>query len=644
MVNCLEKLIKMFFKKMINRKIWFLVGITILILPVFGVVSAVETLDYNVDPSNYSTNVEIGDFRVYLFGNVRSQSSNEFGPMTEVREMEIQMKFDGFVENITINEGTKLTVEIIDINNSFITLKEIYYILDGPTYNPDDSLINRSNLELMTPLFGPRLIMTTNQSLINEVFDRMSEWDVETHQEWGSVRIRKDFHNETFDMNEEYEYDTNDGFLRHMYIHDQSHENWFDFSVYQTFYTNPDDFQLGVGVGDSRTYRFEKIQNYDWEQNQYFDDFHIPIYQDGILQHVQITEGDKVHLSIVDIDGELIKFAAKYAFEDGTEIFDEANVILDMSTGYFSLQFMWGPPILLPTNESMIWQFLPMESYLTDDEIVYSSSWENDNMKQKEEGSWNLSTGWLNYFHRVEFDQEILRHEFKIIAIDYIQSNDTSPIDLPIGVKAGDSNTLEFTEVFMIGENGSTGQVFTIDLDESKSVQVTVGDQLEIVINDVSNFYVTMYMKIYSSLDGEVISDPWTIDISEFPEEDKNGPVFVIPTEKEMINNLFKDHGNVTFSDDKVFVNIENHENGTIFIEKYVYDQNTGWIIEIDISTLIDGDVVEDIQAESIKIISNVNPEDRENTGELSNELSPIPLWPSLLVLVIASTIYRKKR
>ena len=77
--------------------------------------------------------------------------------------------------------------------------------------------------------------------------------------------------------------------------------------------------------------------------------------------------------------------------------------------------------------------------------------------------------------------------------------------------------------------------------------------------------------------------------------------------------------------------------------EKYEYDLKSGWILKITQSKFVDGNEVEFLVAESIEIISNP-PEDENEDDQSLPSLTPIPLWPTLLFLLGAASIYRKKR
>ena len=628
--------------KKINMKIWILVGI-FLLLPILGSVSAFDNSDYDVDPTEYSINVHMGEYRVYMFGHVHSSIMDEYGYMTEIKEFKLSLEIDGQIENITINEGTKVTVEVTDINQNFITLQETYFILDGPMYTPDPVIVNRSNLLLLSDTYRPRFIMTINQDLINQVYGSNTEWIVEHHPEWNSVEFRKDFNNESYSYHENYEYDMHDGFLRHMSVHyNTENGGWFDFGFHQTFYAAPEDYQLGVGVGSSRTYLLETVRYYDFGQDVYYDDMGISVYQDGMLKHYNIHEGDKIHFEIVGISEEYVRFAVTYMLQDGSEIKDEAQVILDKSTGYFSLQFMFGQPILLTTNESLIWQLLPMDFYFTETEIVCSNSWEDPNWKQKEEGTWDLATGWLNYYHRVEFENDQLRHEFGIVATGYNYSEIEFP-EFTVGVSPGDRNTLEFMEIMMKGEDGTVTNTLPIEFGEDKSIEMAVGDQIEIYIQDVNGYHVSLEMTFHSSISGETMSDSWTTDISKLPEGESDGPIFIIPTDEQFIKNLFEGFGNVTITEDRAFVKIVKHEENNTIVEECEYDLKTGWILKITQSEFVDGNEVEFLVAESIEITSNPF-EAEEKDSESLPSLTPIPLWPTLLFLLGAALIYRKKR
>ena len=621
-------------------KIVLLIGI-FLFLPTLGHASAIENSDYTVNPTNFTINVQVGDQCTYLFGNIHSSKMDEYGSMSEIREFSLPLTFNGIEENITINEGTKVNVEVSDINNLYITLVEKYFVLDGPVYYPDPVLVNRSNLALKSDTFDPRLIMTTNQNLINQVYEGNVEWNVEYHLEWNSVEFRKEFYNETYSIYENYEYDLYDGFLRNMNCHYKTENGgWFDFGIHQTCYMNPEAYQLGVEVGSSQIYILKTIKSYDYGQNTYFNDFQISVFQDGELRYYNIREGDKIILEIVDISFEYVKFAVSYILQDSTKITDETYSILDKSTGYFSLQFIYGPPLLLTTNQTLIQQLLPMNFYFTETEVVYSNSWENSNWKQKEEGTWDLASGWLNYFHRAEFDQMQLRNEFEIIASGYNHSDINVPENL-VGIHPGDKNILEFKEIKMIGEAGNIINTFTIELADNKSIEMKFGDKIEIKIKEVDGFLISLEMIFHSSITNESVSNSCTTDISKLPNEDSTGHIFIIPTDEQMIKDLFQGHGVVTFNEDKVILTKEKCEGNVTFKEEIIYDLKTGWALKITQYKFINGIEMEKVVAESIEINSN-NSEDKKNDNIPT--LTPIPYWPTLLFLIVSGLVYRKKR
>ena len=621
---------------LLNRSLFLLFGI-ILVLPVFGINASPESTDFEVNPSDYTINVNIGDSRLYVFQQIRTSSFDEYNMMTEVHELTMQMEFGGITENRTINEGTKVRVEVVAINDSYIVLSQIYYLLDGPVYYPDNTMVNRSTLDLKDS-FGPRMIMTTNDSLIHQVYDGIPEWKTEIQSDM--VRFSRNDWNESyaFGSSEDYEYEFHDRFLRHLSIHESYENGHMDIEIRSSFEMNPNHYTLGVAVGDSQIFTLNKIKFYDWGQETYVNDIPITVKQGGSDYYYNLKQGDQIYLEITDTTDDYIKFLANYIQKDGPVINDETVHILDKTTGYFSFRSVFhGPPLLISTNTSLISEYAPMDFEITDGELKYYSSWEDtaSNFKQTESGSWNLTTGWLNNYWREEIEQGIVRHEFEIIAGNYSSSEEYA-----VGVNPGDTNSLQFTEISMMSGDTTTDEfVLTTRVeDNERNITMKIGDTIDVTIKDVDGYQISLYMTFHSSVDGDVTGDSWTVNIAQIDEKNSNGPSLLVPTDPVLIDQMYKDIANVSYVGDKVFINSQHDDGSKTYMSEYVYDITTGWVTKITQTTLLDGTLVEKFVAESVG--TSTSP----NDSETNPSLTPVPLWPTIFFLIIAASFYRRKR
>jgi hypothetical protein len=554
--------------------------------------------------------------------------------ITEVNEIEFEMEFGGMVENRTINEGTKLKVEIVEINDFEIILSQVYYILDGPAYYPDNFAVNRSNLVLRDDS-GPRFIMTVNDSLINQIYDGISEWEKDNQPD--RVHFSQNNWENSIGYSENYEYDGYNRFLSHMSIHSTNEDGYMDIELRSSFEMNSDDYTLGVTTGDSQLYTFKKVKFYDWEIGDYFKDFPITVKQGELKKQYFLEEGDQIYIEVTDTSGDYVKFKTKYYPKGEPEIQDDTVHIMDKTTGYFTLnKILHGPPILATINTSLVVQYAPFTLDITDDEMRYTSFWENtDNgYKQNESGSWDIKTGWLNRYWREEIEQGILRYEFEIVAGNVTTGS-------AVGVKPGDSNTLQFRDIFVRNEDGSTTEDFRITtrVDYSdKNITMRVPETIDVIIDEVDGYNITMHMVFHSADDGDITADSWTVNIANPNEGSSQGPMFVIPTDKQIIDEMFDGKAEVTYEDDKVNVDsYQEHESKT-YISHYVYDLNTGWVVSLSQTTKIDGVEVERFSAESVSTSTSLEKSTTIPT------LTPISLWPTIFFLIIATPLYRRKR
>ncbi len=619
---------------LLNRSLFLLLGV-ILLLPVFGInAGEVLPVNYNVDPYDYSINVGTGDSRTYVFQQIRISSHDETSMITEVNEMQMEMQFGGVTENVTINEGTKVKVEIVEINDFEIILSQVFYLLDGPVYSPDNFAVNRSNLVLRDDS-GPRFIMTTNDSLINQVYDGFPEWNKELYPDF--VRFSRDEWNETYGYgsSEYYEYDGYSRFLRSLNIHNSHEDGYMDIELKTSYEMNPDHYALGVTTGASQYYTLTKITFYDWGQGTYFHDIPIQVKQGDSTYHYNLEQGDRIYVEVTDTSGDYVKFKTRYYPKDKPEIHDDTVHILDKTTGYFSLnRILHGPPILVTVNTSLINQYAPFEMEITDSEIKYSSYWKDEYHEQSDSGSWDKSTGWLNRYWREEKEEGIIKHEFEIIT-----GNLTS--EFAVGVNAGDSNTLQFTDILMRNEDGSSTENFLITTrsdDSEVNLTMRVPDKIDVIIDKVEGYNITMHMVFHSSLDGEITADSFTVNIVNANENSSQGPMFVIPTDPKVIDDVFEGIAEVTYDGDKVYIDSYRTYDSTSISRNYIYDISTGWVIRMFEVTEVDGVEVQRFAAESVGV--STSPDDTTTIPTLT----PISLWPTILFLIIAAPIYRRKR
>ncbi|MHA1973177.1 MAG: hypothetical protein ACTSW1_09300 [Candidatus Hodarchaeales archaeon] len=600
---------------------------------------------YDVYPLDYEINVQVGDTRVYIMDHISQGYIDEYGLMLELNEMQMPMMFNGTEENITINEGTVINAEVMEITNESIRVKVEYCTLDGPTYYPDDLVVNRSNLELIDEKNVARLIMTTNHSLIDSVFQG-SEWNYELHED--RMRFTTEIWNETYNSWQEIEYDGYSGFLRHLSLNFNFDEGWFSMSLHETFFSDPNEYSLGVMPGDKMFYTISKISFWDEGMNMYHDDFPTTILQNGEYHNVLIREGDSFELEVVETEGVYLKLKATFYTQE-SNFQDESLIILDKSTGYFSSAINPGymPPILITTNQNILGRFLHMNYKIENGEVVFSDSWDDpgNNWKQSEKGIWNVTTGWMKYYSREEYQNNKLTHEFEIVTQEYnATDNDTTP-EFPIGVAPGDSNVLEFKTIALRDENGTISDTLYLDVGingGTRTISLQPGDTMEIVVKDVADSKITIFMKINSTTDGSIETDPWTMDLS-YPQENQNeAPPFIVPTEFEKIKTVFGEKAEVTQSNDEFHVKVSYDKDNNIFIDEYVYDASSGWVLSMKQSIMVDGEPQLMIFVESLGYTESVNESDNNSSPTL--ELTPVPLWPSVLFLLIASLVYRRKR
>ncbi|MHA1513840.1 MAG: hypothetical protein ACTSRJ_07275, partial [Candidatus Hodarchaeales archaeon] len=139
---------------LLNRTLFLLFGL-ILVIPVLGINAAPESANYNVDPNDYTIDVVAGDSRMYVFQRIRVSAFDTSTITTEENEITMELNFGGNPGNITINEGTKVRVDVVSFNVTHIEMNFTYYILDGEVHYPDAVMLNRSSLVIRDDN-GPR--------------------------------------------------------------------------------------------------------------------------------------------------------------------------------------------------------------------------------------------------------------------------------------------------------------------------------------------------------------------------------------------------------------------------------------------------------------------------------------------------------
>lgn len=145
-------------------------------------------------------------------------------------------------------------------------------------------------------------------------------------------------------------------------------------------------------------------------------------------------------------------------------------------------------------------------------------------------------------------------------------------------------------------------------------------------------------MVFHSSADGDVTADSFTVNIAKLDGTNANGPMFIIPTDPKIIDDMFKDKAEVFYDGDKVYIDSEHQDGDKTYISQNIFDITTGWVIRMSQTTKVDGVEVEKFSAESIG--TTISPDD----STTNPSLTPVPLWPSIFFLIIAASFYRRKR
>lgn len=650
--------------KTIKRKKWSVLVIPLLALS-FLLISPTVGIspEYEVNPSFYTIGVGRGDSRTYMFEEIRFQNhQNGF----EEHEFLVTLPFDGVDEFRTVTEGSKITLEVIDYNDTYIEVKETWFVVTGKfhtIHEPDNMLINRSSLNIeFQSKYGPRLIFTTNESLIREVYENNenTNWKLEI-QENDFVRLMNESYDQYYSSREEIEYDLNTGFLRGLYIHSGGQDFGMDLELRETEVWDPDMFEVGVAVGDTNTYILKTMTSYDHGQNEYYHEMHIPVLIDGQPQYIQLYEGDGISVSVISTDGDLIELQLTYhQIKDNTKTTDEHLYLIDKSA-------IWAPrhigaPLLMTINRTFWEQAPPGDVELTDDAVKFHDEYQSPDGKWSDimEGSWNLTTGWLQRFYTLNMETlddgtKITNREWEIIDADLYDVVEPETPDF-VGVAEGNSITYEFKEILMpIDSTTEAGtdivsedtmiMMFVVD-GEEKEIPVQAGDTMTIKVKEVQESVLTLVVTIDSSpLDEEVVTDPFKIDLKNFAE---GGYGFIIPADKEMIDNHYKDVTDVeVIYDDSKSVTIKSSysmDNMDSYNEM-TYDLETGWLIEYNQTGMEDGDLVQKLYVIATDIQTSDEPSDTKSTnGNGGPEITPFPLFPVICTMLLVGVALRKKR
>lgn len=651
-----------------NRKILLTILIPLLGFS-FIFVSPVMGVDpiYEVNPNHYEINVNFGDFRTYQFQNIRIQNGVDG---IERHEVNTSFLFGGVNTPINVSEGSKITLEVVDINSTYIEIESILYHRNGSVYYPDNSLINRSTLDVgVNKDQGPRMILTTNETLISEVYGGTS-WNLEIHEDM--VRISNHTESDTttgyYHNDEEYEYDRVTGFLKKFRMNSGGPDNWMEIEFSQVETWNPDHFELAVTVGDTNTYLLKKATFFDHmmePEGGYRNEFHIQITENGQPMHLDFLPGDEIIAEVNSTDGDFVELQLTYhLMKDDTKHTDDYLYGIDKST--FWSPRIFGPPLLMTTNLTSL-ESSPQEILIEDDVVKFKNEYEDPEGRwyNKREGSWNLTTGWMLRFYEINIEypditdptsEKIIQRELEIIDADYI-----IPVEEFVGVKEGDSIEYEFKEIYQPApENTSIISLATIPEDnqlmmpimidgKQEGVIVQTGDKIKITVDKVEGSEVIIVLTIYSSLDGEFTSDPMVFDLADLRFEE-GPPPFIIPTDEQMIRDTFEyDLGaDVTFYDDetvKIIINEAYTNTGSSLpgnievVREMTYDLKTGWLLEYEQITMENDETIGRIY---IKYTTMTNESGIKTSGDA--QLTSFSFLPVIFALVLTTGLIQKKR
>ncbi|MFX0211586.1 MAG: hypothetical protein ACFFDT_36755 [Candidatus Hodarchaeota archaeon] len=615
-------------QKLANLKGSFFVMILFLLPMIIYPTIGSEEWNYDVDPGYYTLgSIEIGDTRTYIFEHIRFR---EDSTTPEIEKMNITVSIANVKKNITVIPGSKVTITVSKINTTYVTLNQYYKIFGESDIQTDPIYVNLSSLTLIDQDHNLRLIMTTNRSLIEEVLQN-KPYGVEFQGDPmnpDSVNFHSEFENSHDDIG----YNLSTGFLEYyQHYHEDSSGERLDIRLSETMIWNPDHYTLGINVGDSNTYVFSQISHWDQNQNQYFHDIPIKVIENGVPKEYFLHQGDKFTLEVIDSSGDYVVFKVTYQEKDGGTITDEKPLLLDISTGYTPRMF--GPPLLMTTNTTLIGEIAPPEVIIADNAVTLHMEHTDPLIQWKsvEDGKWTFPTGWLESFRRVEEEYGQLRDKFEIIDEDlYI------PPETVIKVKPGDSKVYKFKEILNTEEDGTTNTNFEMSLpvnNNMKTFTVQEGDKLTLEVTEVEGWMVTIVMTAHSSIDGDVVSDPFSFDLSVQGSSRDGPPAFIVPTDKQMIKDLFEGMATVTFNDgDNTATVSSSYTDGNMEHEsEYIYDLETGWLIRVVQITREEGIELQKILVEAI--------EEEDNGGELT----PAPILPVIISLIVLAGFVRKR-
>lgn len=642
--------------KAVNRKRGIVLLISLLILSILNISPTMGIdIDYEVNPDFYTINIDPGESRTYVFERVRMQDN---GNGFEKRELNINVTIAGEDVELIVFEGSKVTVEFISENDTYIKTKHKWQLINGSVYDSDSMETNKSTLGVKKDNDDPRMIFTTNDSLIKEVYSD-TPWDLDFDGD--RVRISNRSNNGPDGFEEEYEYDLKTGFLMQFRMRSEGEGRRSEVELRETEVWDTDWFETGVTVGATNTYVLNTMKFYDHHDEIYRYETHILIVDDGNPKYIMLREGDEISAEVISTDGDYIELQLTYhLLKDNTKVTDEYHYLIDKSTFWAPRDL--GTPLLLTINRTFWKTAPPADVELLDDVVKFHEEHTSPDGKWSDvmEGSWNLTTGWLQRFYSKHVEdqdgKEIIQREMEIIDADLVEPE---PTDF-IGVQEGDSNYYEFTDILMpednsslIGGPGSSGDQLVIsygDNGQEKQVTIQPNDTAKIEVEYIQEPEISIRIIFNSAIDGKVDFGTETINIKERTYSYDSGPVFIVPIDEQMIREIFKgdydddgeEDAEFTFSDETVVILISSSDGEKDYEDEFTYDLKTGWLKNYKHTVEEDGDVIEElIFVESTDILSNG---DSSETKSDDVELTPIPLFPVICSLLLVAGVLRKRK
>jgi len=623
---------------------------SIFLLPIYCMSSPIITgVNYDVNPDHYELGiVNKEDKQTYVFDRIRTWQENQ----PEIHEMNMTLPLSGVMTNFIIYEGTKVTIRVIEINETYITEEYVFRNIDGEEFHPDHSYINLSRLDLSSN-YKTRTIMTINQTLIKEVYDG-STWNYNFYDNF--VRFERKEGDQNYFTREEYEYDLTTGFLVRMRRESggEGYHSEVEVSAYETW--NLEHFELGVSVDDTNVYVLKTYTWFNYEKQSYYHDLTIPIMKGGDLQYIYLYEEDEIIVKVISTDylGYLELELTYNLQHNDMSITDDQHYFIDKNTAWAPRIF--GPPLINTINRTLIDEIAPPGVTMNDDVLSfvneYTNGWYN-----KMEGNWNLTTGWLRSFHNVQIEdpygENIIQYEMEMIDKDL----EITPEDF-IGVNEGDSKLYEFTDILMpednsslIGAPGSSGDQLVISYGEDQEKQVTIqpNDTITVKVEDIQEPEITVKIIFNSVIDGKVDIGAMTINIEEHAYSYYSGPIFIIPLDEQMIKEIFAgdydddgfEDAEFTFIDETVVVVISSRDGEKSYEDELTYDLETGWLKKYKHTVEEDGDIIEEL----IFVESTISGESSETTDTSEGvQITPIPLFPVICSLLLITEILRKRK